>query len=192
MLAKCSTRCPSSCAIWSVGQPWYLDTWNVEKDTKALELFQKMQKALHPDPVTYVGVLNACASVVALEEGEVCAHEQIIQSNCESAVFVRSSLVDMYAKCGSIEDACRSVQQDAFFTWCGPLECTPGGFAMHRHFKEALMHFEQMCEECVQPDDVTFVCLLWACSNAGFLWMKGCTLCFDEHSLHDSCKIGTL
>jgi hypothetical protein len=105
---------------------------------------------------------------------------------------VRSSLVDMYAKCGSIEDACRSVQQDAFFTWCGPLECTPGGFAMHRHFKEALMHFEQMCEECVQPDDVTFVCLLWACSNAGFLWMKGCTLCFDEHSLHDSCKIGTL
>jgi pentatricopeptide repeat protein len=35
-----------------------------------------------------------------------------------------------------------------------------GGFAMHRHCKEALMHFEQMCEECVQPDDVTFVCLL--------------------------------
>jgi pentatricopeptide repeat protein len=31
------------------------------------------------------------------------------------------------------------------------------------------MHFEQMCEECVQPDDVTFVCLLGACSNAGFV-----------------------
>jgi hypothetical protein len=33
----------------------------------------KRCKALHPDPVTYVGVLNACASVVALEEGEVCS-----------------------------------------------------------------------------------------------------------------------
>jgi len=53
-----------------------------------------------------VGVLNACASVVALEEGR-CIHQQIIQSGCESEVFVGSSLVDMYAKCGSIEEAWR-------------------------------------------------------------------------------------
>jgi pentatricopeptide repeat protein len=51
-----------------------------------------------------VGVLNACASVLALEEGRR-AHEQIIRSSCESDVFVGSSLVDIYAKCGSTEDA---------------------------------------------------------------------------------------
>jgi hypothetical protein len=39
-------------------------------------------------------VLNACASVLALEEGK-CVHEQIIQSGCVSDVFVRDSLVDM-------------------------------------------------------------------------------------------------
>ncbi len=72
---------------------------------KALELFQQMQQEdIWPDPVTFVGVLNACASVLALEEGRR-AHEQIIQSGCESDVFVGSSLVDMYAKCGSMEDA---------------------------------------------------------------------------------------
>ncbi len=32
---------------------------------------------MQPDTVTFVGVLNACASVVALEEGRH-AHEQII------------------------------------------------------------------------------------------------------------------
>jgi pentatricopeptide repeat protein len=51
-------------------------------------------------------VLNACASVLALEEGRY-AHEQIIQIGWDSDVFVRSTLVDMYAKCGSMEDAWR-------------------------------------------------------------------------------------
>jgi pentatricopeptide repeat protein len=62
---------------------------------KALELFQQIQhKGLWSDPVTYVGMLNACASVVALEEGRH-VHERIIQSRCESDVFVRSSLIYM-------------------------------------------------------------------------------------------------
>jgi pentatricopeptide repeat protein len=51
-----------------------------------------------------VGVLKACASVAVIEEGR-CVHQQIIRSGLESDVFVGSSLVDMYAKCGSIEDA---------------------------------------------------------------------------------------
>ncbi len=52
---------------------------------------------------TFVGVLNACASIGALEESK-CAHAEIIQSGCESNVFVRSSLINMYAKCGSMDD----------------------------------------------------------------------------------------
>ncbi len=135
---------------------------------KALELFQKMlQEGVQPDAVTYVGVLNACASITALEEGRR-AHEHIIQSGCEANVFVGSSLVDMYAKCGSMEDACRvfnSMPSHDVFSWNALL----GGFAMHGQGKEALVHFEQMCEEGVHPGDVTFVCLLSACSHAGFV-----------------------
>jgi hypothetical protein len=52
---------------------------------------------------TFVEVLNVHVSLVALED----AHEQIIQSGCESDVFVANSHVDIYAKCGSIEDAWR-------------------------------------------------------------------------------------
>jgi pentatricopeptide repeat protein len=40
---------------------------------------------------------------------------------------------------------------------------------MHGHAKEALKHFQWMCEEGIQPDDVTFVCLLSACSHAGLV-----------------------
>ncbi|KAH9544538.1 hypothetical protein CY35_13G126800 [Sphagnum magellanicum] len=97
---------------------------------KALQLFQKMQhEGVQPDPATYVGVLNACANVVALEEGRR-THERIIQSRCESDVNVKNSLVDMYAKCGSMEDACRvfnSMPSHDVVSWNALL----GGFAMH-------------------------------------------------------------
>jgi pentatricopeptide repeat protein len=59
---------------------------------------------VQPNSVTFVGVLKACASVVAIEEGR-CVHQQIIQSGLESTVFVGNSLVDIYAKCGSMKDA---------------------------------------------------------------------------------------
>jgi pentatricopeptide repeat protein len=74
---------------------------------KALELFQQMQwEGLLPDPVTFVAVLNACASVGALEEGRR-VHEHIIQYGFKSNRFVGGRLVDMYSKCGSMEDAVR-------------------------------------------------------------------------------------
>ncbi len=74
----------------------------------------------------------------------------------------------MYAKCGSLEDAwrvCNKMPSQNMVTWNAIL----GGCAMHGHGKEALKHFEQMCEEGVQPDDITFVCLLSACSHAGLV-----------------------
>jgi pentatricopeptide repeat protein len=72
---------------------------------KTITIFQEMQKkGMTPNKFTFFPVLNACATLRALEEE---AHEQIIQSGCEGDAFVGCSLVDMYAKCGSMEDAQR-------------------------------------------------------------------------------------
>jgi pentatricopeptide repeat protein len=74
---------------------------------KALGLFQQMQQeGVQPDSVTFVGVLKACASMVAIEEGR-CVHRDIIQRGMESYVFVGSMQI---------------VQQDAILNW-GHLEC---------------------------------------------------------------------
>jgi pentatricopeptide repeat protein len=64
------------------------------------------QEGMDPGALTFVGILNACANVMALEKGR-CIHERIAQSGFESNVFVGNSLVDLYAKFGSIEDAWR-------------------------------------------------------------------------------------
>jgi pentatricopeptide repeat protein len=74
----------------------------------------------------------------------------------------------MYAKCGSMQDAWRvfnKMPSHDVVSWNAIL----GGCAKHGHGKEGLRHFEQMCEEGVQPNDITFVCLLSACSHAGLV-----------------------
>jgi pentatricopeptide repeat protein len=62
------------------------------------------QEGVRPSHITFIGVLNACASVAALHEGKR-AHQQIVESGFESNAFMGSSLIDMYAKCGSMEEA---------------------------------------------------------------------------------------
>jgi pentatricopeptide repeat protein len=116
---------------------------------------------------TFVAVLNAYASIVAIKVGR-CAHEQIIQSGWESHVKVGNCLVHMYAKCGSVEDAWKVSTRWHHVMWSLGVpyfEDVPC-MAMVRKLSK---HFEQMCEEGVQPDDITFICLLSACSHAGLV-----------------------
>jgi pentatricopeptide repeat protein len=74
----------------------------------------------------------------------------------------------MYAKCGSLGDAQQVFNNMAtrnVVTWNAML----GGYTMHGHGTEACRHFRQMYEEGLQVDDVSFVCLLSACSHAGLV-----------------------
>jgi pentatricopeptide repeat protein len=130
----------------------------------ALEVSQKMQQeGVQLNAVTFVGILNACARIAALEEGRH-VHEQIVQNGFESNVFVSNSLIDMYAKCGAIEDAQKVFNKmpthDAV-SWTamilGHMKCGQA--------HKALQLSHQMQREGVKPDHVTYVGLLNACAN---------------------------
>eukprot|EP01018_Ginkgo_biloba_P009062 Gb_21535 [translate_table: standard] len=72
---------------------------------EALTLLREMQ--LHdipPDMVILISVLPACAELSALPQGKQ-VHGYIIRNGFESDVRVCNCLVDMYAKCGSLEIA---------------------------------------------------------------------------------------
>jgi len=116
-----------------------------------------------------VGVLKGCASVVALEEGRY-VHHKIIQSVLESDVFVGTGLVDMYAKCGSIEDAWKvfhKMPSQDVVTW----NAIFGGCSMHRHGREVLKHFEWMisCPNMLEGSILTSTCSLNSLKNIGTL-----------------------
>ncbi|KAJ7540609.1 hypothetical protein O6H91_10G022800 [Diphasiastrum complanatum] len=72
---------------------------------EALGLYEQMkQEVVQPDNVTFVLLLKACGSLEALEQGKQL-HSDIIKRGFQSDVIVGNTLVDMYAKCGSTEDA---------------------------------------------------------------------------------------
>jgi pentatricopeptide repeat protein len=135
---------------------------------KALRLYRLMQlRGVKPNRVTFMAVLNACASVAALSKGRR-VHKQIIQSGCVSDVFVGSSLVDMYAKCGSIKDASsvfNMIPARDVVAWnamiLGHVKCGQG--------QEALQLSQQMQQEGVVPDSVTYVGILSACASVAAL-----------------------
>jgi len=95
----------------------------------------------------------------------------------------------MYAKSGSMEAAWRAFNKMPsrnVVSWNAIL----GGCFIHSHGKEALEHFKRMCKVGVQPNDITFVCLLSACSHAGLV-DEGMN-CYDfiDQNLYDFSRIG--
>uniref|UniRef100_UPI0040747504 Synthetic PPR-DYW protein n=1 Tax=synthetic construct TaxID=32630 RepID=UPI0040747504 len=135
---------------------------------EALELFREMQReGVKPDEVTLPSVLSACANLGALEQGKQI-HAYVIKSGFESDVFVGSALIDMYAKCGSIEDARKvfdKMPERDVVSWNAMI----AAYAQHGHGKEALQLFQQMQQEGVKPSEVTFTSILSACSHAGLV-----------------------
>jgi pentatricopeptide repeat protein len=74
---------------------------------KALELFDKMKLEGHlPDSVTFVCGLKACADTGNLEKG-AHIHREIEKQKglLESDPVIRSSLIDMYARCDRLDAA---------------------------------------------------------------------------------------
>ncbi|KAJ7541471.1 hypothetical protein O6H91_10G061300 [Diphasiastrum complanatum] len=135
---------------------------------KALYLYEQMkQENVQPDDVTYVVLLNACASMAALEQGKQL-HSDIIRSGFESDIAVGNALVDMYAKCGSIEHSravFNSMRERNVVSWNGMI----AGYAQHSLEKEALALYKQMIQEGVQTNNFTFVLLLKACASIAAL-----------------------
>eukprot|EP01018_Ginkgo_biloba_P026026 Gb_12004 [translate_table: standard] len=135
---------------------------------EALKLFRQMKLAgVKPDLNTFASVLPACGDLGALEQG-IEIHQDIIRSGILSDVVVDSALVDMYAKCGSINMARKlfdKMHQRDVISWTAMI----AGYAMHGCGKEALKLFEQMQHFGIRPNHVTLVSVLSACCHVGLV-----------------------
>lgn len=73
----------------------------------AFKLFLQMeQEGFVPDAITYISILDPCASTGALEwEWVKELHVHAVKGGLESDVRVGNALIRMYAKSGSLDDA---------------------------------------------------------------------------------------
>nr|DAD36406.1 TPA_asm: hypothetical protein HUJ06_007047 [Nelumbo nucifera] len=135
---------------------------------KGLECFREMrEKGLFPNEAILVTVLSASAQLGLLEHGQLI-HSTIESLNFPMSVSLSTALIDMYAKCGCIEQSRQifsKMPQRDVWTW-NVMIC---GLASHGLGNEALAMFENLRGEGLQPVNVTFVGVLNACSRAGLV-----------------------
>ncbi|KAE8703386.1 Pentatricopeptide repeat-containing protein [Hibiscus syriacus] len=134
----------------------------------ALCLFLKMLRHdFQPTHFTFSSIFGACASTGSLEQGK-WVHAHVIKSGGEIIAFMGNTLLHMYAKSGSIQDAKmifdRLAKRD-LVSWNSMLTA----YAQHGLGKEAVQFFLEMLRVGLAPNDITFLCLLTACSRAGLL-----------------------
>ncbi|KAK7292467.1 hypothetical protein RIF29_08248 [Crotalaria pallida] len=135
---------------------------------EALRLFHHMQLAnVVPDRITVISVLSACGNVGALGMGKMI-HEYVERIGIGMDMKLGTCLLDMYAKCGDIDNALRVFElmdKKDIFTWSIMIM----GLANHGFGEQALEYFSKMIAEGIKPNDVTFIGVLSACSHIGLV-----------------------
>ncbi|CAL4988239.1 unnamed protein product [Urochloa decumbens] len=135
---------------------------------QALKIFRNLKRSsMKPDLFTFSSILSVCSAMMALEQGEQI-HAQTIKTGFLSDVVVNSALVNMYNKCGCIEDATKAfveMSTRTLVTWTSMIS----GYSQHGRPQEAIQLFEDMRFAGVKPNEITFVSVLSACSYAGLV-----------------------
>ncbi|GAB2273351.1 hypothetical protein Dimus_008149 [Dionaea muscipula] len=139
------------------------------RPNEAIRLFRDMVGVgLVPIEATLVCVLSACAQSGSLDMGRWIHHYYAHQSLIKSSIVLSNALIDMYAKCGCIytaESLFNEMPERDLVSWNSMIV----GFADHGHESKALMLFENMKDLGINPDGITFIGVLSACSHGGLV-----------------------
>lgn len=150
---------------WSAMIAGYAES---NQPNEALSLFSDMQEhGVSPDEVTVLSAISACANLGSLDKA-IWIQSFTEKNGLSKILRICNALIDMFAKCGGITVALKifnEMPHKDVITWTSMI----AAFAMHGDGKSALVLFEKMKNEGVEPNKVTFLNLLYACCHAGLL-----------------------
>ncbi|XP_058092641.1 putative pentatricopeptide repeat-containing protein At1g56570 [Magnolia sinica] len=133
---------------WSTMMASYAQHGHGEKALKLLSKFQDKPSVPVNDSILS-SCLSACASLVALDMGKQI-HARTIKTGFKSHLHVNCGIIDMYCKCGSIEDACKFFDKMGghnVVSWIAMVS----GYAHHGLGKDDIELFDKMKEAGVDP-----------------------------------------
>uniref|UniRef100_A0A0D9VAX1 DYW domain-containing protein n=1 Tax=Leersia perrieri TaxID=77586 RepID=A0A0D9VAX1_9ORYZ len=137
---------------------------------ESLEMFREMQSSVGghwPSLISATGALMACSQLSAVRLGKEMHCVALKGDYCKDSLL-SSSIIDMYAKCGFIDDARamfdRLEKKDA-----APWTVMITGYAVNGLAKEAMALYEEMQSKGMEADEYTYLGLLMACSHAGMV-----------------------
>ncbi|TYH56695.1 hypothetical protein ES332_D08G038300v1 [Gossypium tomentosum] len=134
----------------------------------AIQFFRTMLvNNIRPDDHIYPSATKSCAILGRSDIGQ-SIHCLVLKTGYDRDVFVASSLVDMYGKCGKIKDARNlfdEMPQRNVVSWSGMIY----GYAQLGEFEEALTLFKQALYERLDVNDFTFSSVVQVCANSTLL-----------------------
>ncbi|CAL5208315.1 unnamed protein product [Lathyrus oleraceus] len=136
----------------------------------ALILLREMQRKdrLRPNEVSLISILPACGLLAGLMGGKQ-VHALSIKMELNDYISLCNALIDMYAKCGSLDYARRVFDNGSYFkdaiTWSSIISA----YGLHGKGGEAVTTYYKMLQEGIKPDMITVVSVLSACSKSGLV-----------------------
>lgn len=144
---------------------------------EVLEFFHLMRSSgVRPNRVSLLSTLLACGRLGALCKGQ-CIHGHAIHTGFDADVLVATSIIDMYAKCGSLIVARLMfdiTDGKDLVCWSAMIAC----YGYHGLGRDAIDIFNCMVRAGTKPNHATFTSLLSACSHSGLV-NEG-RKCFDS------------
>ncbi|KAD5960658.1 hypothetical protein R6Q59_013700 [Mikania micrantha] len=140
-----------------------------QQGEEALKLFRKMlDENVSLSEHTLTSILDACGALTVLQQGKQ-VHALVIKLGSDYNMFVVGALIDMYSKCGNIDEACHVFDQASFknnILWTSLITA----YAQSGRGVDALRIFDQLLmEERFYPDHVCFTVILTACNHTGLI-----------------------
>ncbi|KAK1420768.1 hypothetical protein QVD17_22621 [Tagetes erecta] len=133
---------------------------------KCFDTFREyIRSGQQPDVYTLPSVIRVCRDTQNLKMGRV-VHHIVHKFGLHMNTFICAALVDMYAKCGVIDDARKlfdKMTDKDLTTWTVMM----GAYAASGNPNESLVLFDQMQEHGVVPDKISMVTIVNACAKLG-------------------------
>ncbi|KAL5716480.1 Pentatricopeptide repeat-containing protein [Ranunculus cassubicifolius] len=134
---------------------------------EALSFFRQMKFSTKPNSVTLVAALSACGKVGALTGGKEI-HANALRNGIEFEGFLPNAILDMYARCG------RTVYMWSQFKVHNSKDVTSWNIILTSYARRgqgtlAIEIFQKMIGAGIDPDEITFIALLCACSRSGMV-----------------------
>lgn len=129
--------------------------------------FEMLKGAVKPNSLTISSLLSASAGLATLNQGSQI-HAHVLKTDMQFDLSIQNSLVSMYSKCGSVAEAYQvftSIDAPNLISFNSMIT----GLSQNGYGKEALHLFSKMQEEGWEPNEITFLGILSACTHVGLV-----------------------
>ncbi|EFJ26757.1 hypothetical protein SELMODRAFT_96526 [Selaginella moellendorffii] len=135
-----------------------------------IELFWEwISRGVEPDAVTLVSAVDCCAGLGDLQQSQAIHARVLAAAGMESnEIKVSNAILDMYARCGSVDDARALFDRMASRTnisWTSMV----AAYAQNGHPSLALEISREMDQVGMSKNAITFITILSACNHGGLL-----------------------